>query len=166
MSESKTPEKVVDDVVVSMEYSLTVDGEVIDSSEEEGPIEFLQGHGNIIPGLESALAGMAVGESKQVSVEAAEGYGEHDPEAVDEVALADFPEEIPVKEGIELQMKDEDGEEMFARIVEVSEETATLDFNHPLAGKELHFDVKIVGLRAATEEEVAHGHVHMEGHHH
>jgi FKBP-type peptidyl-prolyl cis-trans isomerase SlyD len=152
--------KVEKDLVVSMEYTLTVDGEVLDSSEEDGPIEFIQGKGNIIAGLEKELTGMKVGESKTVKVSPQEGYGEYDPEAVEEVPLSDFPRDIPLETGVELSVEDEDGEAMSAVILEVGKDDVTLDFNHPLAGKELIFNVKIASLRAATEEELEHGHVH------
>lgn len=152
--------KVEKDLVVSMEYTLTVDGEVVDSSKENGPIDFIQGKGNIIPGLEKALYGMNLDESKKVNVPAAEAYGEFDEEAVEEVPVSDFPTDIPLEVGVELAVEDEDGGAMSAVIEEVTKDTVTLNFNHPLAGKDLVFDVKIVGLRAPTEEEMQHGHVH------
>lgn len=152
--------KVENDLVVNLEYTLTVDGEVVDSSEEDGPIDFIQGRGNIIPGLEKALDGMKLGESKKVTVPAKEAYGDFDPEAYEEIDLADFPEEIPLEVGVELAVEDEDGQATSAVIEEVGETTVTLNFNHPLAGKDLEFDVKIAGIRAATAEELEHGHVH------
>lgn len=154
--------KVAKDLVVSMDYTLTVDGEVIDSSEENGPIDYIQGHENIIPGLESAVEGMKVGETKKVSVKAKDAYGEYDPDAVDEIPLADFPEDIPLEVGVELAVEDEDDGPMSAVIEEVGKDTVTLNFNHPLAGKDLNFDVKILSIRAATAEELEHGHVHSE----
>jgi FKBP-type peptidyl-prolyl cis-trans isomerase SlyD len=152
--------KVEKDLVVSMEYTLTVEGEVVDSSKENGPIDFIQGKGNIISGLEKELYGMKLDESKKVNVPAKEAYGEFDPEAMEEVPLSDFPTDIPLEVGVELAVEDEDGDAMSAVIEEVGKDTVTLNFNHPLAGKDLAFDVKIVGLREATEEEMEHGHVH------
>lgn len=166
MSAEKQPNSVADDVVVTMDYSLTVEGEVIDSSKDEGPLSFLQGHGNIIPGLERELAGMKVGESKKVVVAAKDGYGEYDEEAVMEVPRDQFPDEIPLEQGIELHVTDEDGDIVHAVITDVREKTVVLDTNHPLADAELHFDIKILGLRAPTSEELSHGHVHGEGGHH
>jgi FKBP-type peptidyl-prolyl cis-trans isomerase SlyD len=154
--------KVAKDVVVSLEYTLTVDGEVVDSSEENGVLDYLQGHQNIIPGLESAMEGMTTGETKKVMVEAKDAYGEYDPEAVEEIALSDFPEDIPLEVGIELAVDDGENGPVSAVIVKVSEDTVTLNYNHPLAGKALSFDVKVVSLRAATAEELEHGHVHSE----
>ncbi len=155
--------KVTDGQVVAMDYTLRVDGEIADSSEGHEPLEFLQGVGNIIPGLESALYGMAVGESKKVIVSAADGYGEFDAEALVEVPRAEFPPQIPIELGIELQVRGQDGETMHGHISKVGEETVELDFNHPLAGKELHFDVTITALREASDEELLHGHVHQDG---
>ncbi len=167
MSEKINPQLVADDLVVTMDYILTVDGEIVDSSEEDGPIQFLQGYGNIIPGLEAHLGGLAVGESLQVSVGAKDAYGEFDPEQIVDIPLDEFPEEICVEPGVELEMKDQDDDMLFARIVSVGKSRAKLDFNHPLAGKELIFDVKIVALRQPTPEELEHGHVHgSEGHVH
>jgi FKBP-type peptidyl-prolyl cis-trans isomerase SlyD len=151
---------VADDLVVTLDYTLTVDGEVVDSSDEEGPIQFLMGYGNIIPGLEAHLSGLAVGESLQVGVAAKDGYGEFDHEQIVDIPLDEFPEEICVEPGVELEMKDQDGDMLFARIISVGKSRAKLDFNHPLAGKQLNFDVTIVSLRAPTPEELEHGHVH------
>ena len=157
--------KVQDGQVVSMEYTLRVDGEILDSSSGQEPLEFLQGAGNIIPGLEQELYGMAVGESKMVIVQPDEGYGVIDSDAFIEVPREQFPSDIPMEEGVEIQVTDESGNPMNARIDSINDETITLDFNHPLAGKELHFETKIVGLRAATDEENEHGHVHGDHHH-
>jgi FKBP-type peptidyl-prolyl cis-trans isomerase SlyD len=156
---------VQDGQVVAMEYTLHVDGKTLDSSEGHGPLEFLQGSGNIIPGLERELYGMAIGESKQVKVAPTEGYGEIDPDALVHVPRGQIPDDIPLEVGTEIQVTDQQGHDLVARIDNVESDSVRLDFNHPLAGKELSFDVKIVGLREPTEEELDHGHVHSEGHH-
>jgi FKBP-type peptidyl-prolyl cis-trans isomerase SlyD len=158
--------KVQDGQVVSMDYTLHVDGEVLDTSAGHEPLEFLQGAGNIILGLEQELYGMAIGEDKKVVVQPDEGYGAIDPEAFVEVPKEQFPPSIPLEVGTEIQVTDQDGRPMQARIDSVSDDAVTLDFNHPLAGKELHFNVKVVGLREATDEENEHGHVHSGGHQH
>ena len=158
--------KVNDGQVVSMEYTLKVDGEITDSSEGRAPLEFVHGAGNIIPGLEREMVGMTVGESKDVVVAAADGYGEEDEKAFMDVPREQFPEEIPVKVGTELQVQNQAGQPMYARIETVGEKSVRLDFNHPLAGKELHFSVKVVGVREATDEEKEHGHAHGPGHEH
>ena len=166
MTETNTPELIADDVVVQIEYILTVDGQVVDSTDEREPLEFLQGHQNIIPGLEKELYGMKTGESKKVDIRSAEAYGEFDPEGIIDVPRGDFPDTIPMKIGTELQVRDQDDEVQYAMIKEIGEKTVKLDFNHPLAGKELNFDVTIAALRAPSEEELAHGHVHSPGHDH
>jgi FKBP-type peptidyl-prolyl cis-trans isomerase SlyD len=160
MNESSKPSVVADDVVVSLNYVLTVDGEVVDSTEGIEPISFLQGYENIIPGLERELYGLKVGDSKKVHVVAKDAYGEIDPEAVVDVPRKDIPKDIPIKPGVELQVSNEDGELLDAVIVTVSKETVRLDFNHPLAGKDLNFDITVVDLREAEAEELEHGHVH------
>lgn len=158
------PTIVADDVVVSMDYKLTVNGEVLDSSDGTDPLEFLQGHQNIVPGLERELYGMKIGDSKQVTVAPEDGYGPVDKDAFLEISRDEFPEDIPVEVGVELDLRDEDGDVMSATISNVQGDLVELDLNHPLAGETLQFDVKISGLRLPTEEELAHGHVH--GHDH
>jgi len=153
--------------VVSVEYKLQVDDQVLDTSDQEGPLEFLQGAGNIVPGLEQELYGLKIGDSKKVIVPPKDGYGEFDPEAFMDVPRSEFPEDIPLEEGTELNVTDEDGKEAAAYIRSVDDKLVQLDFNHPLAGAELYFEVKIVGLRPATPEELDHGHAHNhDAHHH
>ncbi len=157
---------VADNMVVSMAYKLTVDGEVIDEAGDNQAIQFMQGHRNIIPGLENQIAGMKVGESKSVVVDPEGGYGSVDESAIEDISLNEFPSDVEPKVGLELQMKDSKGQQSYARVLSVGKESSKLDFNHPLAGKDLNFEVKIVDLRPATEEELSHGHVHTHGHHH
>lgn len=158
--------RVKDGQVVLMEYTLKVDGNVADSSEGLEPLAFVHGAGNIIPGLEREMTGMAVGESKDVLVVAADAYGENDDKAFMDVPRGEFPEDIPMEIGTEIQVQNQAGQPMYARIDQIDEQSVRLDFNHPLAGKELHFAVKVVEIRDATAEEKEHGHVHAPGHHH
>jgi FKBP-type peptidyl-prolyl cis-trans isomerase SlyD len=158
--------QVSEDLVVTIEYELKVNGEVLDSSDEEGPLPYLHGHGNIISGLENALLGMKVGESKKLVVEPEDGYGEREEEALMEVPREEFPEEVPVEVGVELEVTDQDGDIMLVTISEVGDEMVTLDTNHPLAGFKLHFDIKVIGIREATPEEIEHEHAHEDRHHH
>jgi FKBP-type peptidyl-prolyl cis-trans isomerase SlyD len=161
-----TKDSVQKDVVVSMEYTLHVDGEEIDSSKGQDPLQFLVGYGNIISGLEREMMGMKVGESKDVVVPPADGYGDYDEEAYMDVPRGQFPQDMPVEEGLELSVRDDQGQSRYARIESIEGDTVTLNFNHPLAGDELHFNVKVVELREPTTEELEHGHVHQGGHHH
>jgi FKBP-type peptidyl-prolyl cis-trans isomerase SlyD len=159
-------EKVDDGVVVSMEYKLTVDGEVLDSSDDAGPLQFLAGYGNIIPGLEKEMMGMKIGDSKEVTVQPEDGYGEFDDEAFMEVPRTEFPADLKIEEGAELHVTDEEGQHQAAYVTSFDDKTVKLDFNHPLAGAVLNFYVKVVALRKPTDEELDHGHVHEDGHHH
>ena len=162
MSEANTPQTIQEGRVVTLGYQLTVDGKVIDTSEGEGnaPVQFIQGKGQIVRGLENALYGMALGESKNVVVPAAEGYGEYDPDAVADVPRSEFDPKIPLKPGVILHLKDKDGEVHETTVLSAGKDTVRLTFNHHLAGKELHFQVKVLAVRQATPEELEHGHMH------
>ncbi len=156
--------RVGDGQVISIAYRLQVDGEEIDASQDNAPLEYLHGFGNIIPGLEREMEGLAVGDSKHVTVSPEDGYGERDEDAFVDVPRSEFPSNLKLEEGTALRLEGEHGEPIFARIDRVDAEQVRLDFNHPLAGKELHFDVTIVGVRPATDEELEHGHPHTHGH--
>lgn len=156
------PVTVIDNVVVSLEFTLTVDGEVVDTSDGDEPIRFIQGQGQIVPGLEQALYGMATGESKELAIPPKDGYGEHDPNAYADIPRAEFPSEIPLEPGVELELKNKTGDILEASIESVGEDNVRLNFNHPLAGKILNFSIKVIELRYATPEELDHGHVHDE----
>ena len=163
MSEMQEPRVVSDGMVVTLDYTLTVEDQVIDSSKDGEPIQFIQGQQHIIPGLEKELYGMSEGEEKEVVVSPAEGYGEVEPDDGMDVPKSEFPAQIPLEPGTELQLRNEEGETINARITSVGPDAVHLDFNHPLAGKELHFSVEVVDIRPATEEELEHGHVHSDG---
>ncbi len=155
-------------MVVSLEYVLTLDdGEEIDRAESGEPLIYLQGHQNIIPGLEDALVGLRVGESKDVVVAPADGYGEYDPDNFESMPLDAFPSDLELEEGLGLELRDgKSGQIYQVTIAEILDDEVVLDFNHPLAGETLHFAVMVADLRQATAEELAHGHVHTHGHHH
>ncbi len=159
------PLKVDDGHVVSMHYTLHVDGKVVDTSEGGQPLQFIQGMGHIIPGLEHELYEMQVGEKKSVHVQPKDGYGELDTEAFMDVPRTAFPTQVPLVIGTELELRDQSDQPVYARIDEITDDNVRLNMNHPLAGKELHFEVEIADLRPATDEEVSHGHVHDHDHH-
>jgi len=151
--------------VVSIDYTLTDDkGAVIDTSEGRGPLSYLQGAGNIIPGLENALEGKAEGDSLTVSIAPADGYGERDDSLTQEVPRHLF-DTSDVEVGMQFQTQSESGAHVVT-VVGVTDEAVTVDANHPLAGENLNFDVKVVGVRDASEEELEHGHVHDGSHDH
>ncbi|MBS1250642.1 MAG: FKBP-type peptidyl-prolyl cis-trans isomerase SlyD [Chloroflexi bacterium] len=154
------PSEITDNIVVSLDYTLIVDGEVLESTADAKPIQFIQGLGQIIPGLEEALDGMALGDSKTISVPAAKAYGKVDPDAVQKVKIEEFSEDVPLEVGTFLDLRDQEGDTLSAQITAKGEDTVTLDFNHPLAGKDLVFEVTVTELRLATEEELEHGHAH------
>ena len=159
---------VKDDVVVSIDYTLRLDdGEVVDSSEGQEPLQYLHGRGQIVPGLERELYGMTVGDEKSVTVSAEEGYGDYDDERLQRVPLANFPGDIDLEEGMSVRMRDVNTDQLFdAYIDEIDEDGVTLDFNHPLAGETLFFDIKVVDVREASSEELEHGHAHDGDHEH
>ena len=140
---------------VSIEYTLTLeDKTVVDSNVEAKPLIFIQGSHNIIPGLESALDGMKVGDSKQVTVTPEDAYGPVNDDAVSEIEKSQIPEDS-LKVGTVLQGQSPDGRVIIARVVEIGEETVLLDYNHPLAGKTLNFDVKILAVENAPEPDTS-----------
>ena len=150
-----------DNFVVSMHYKLTDnDGNVLDSSEGGEPLTYLHGAGNIIPGLEKALVGKVEGDTEQVKVEPAEGYGEVMPELMQIVEKAAFQGVESVEVGMSFEAQASDGSVQHIVIKHVEGEEVTIDANHPLAGVTLNFDVEIISVREATEEEIGHGHVH------
>ncbi|KGQ22266.1 FKBP-type peptidyl-prolyl cis-trans isomerase [Thermus filiformis] len=154
--------KVEQDKVVTIRYTLEVEGEVLD----QGELSYLHGHQNIIQGLEEALEGREEGEVVQAQVAPEKGYGPHDPEGVQVVPLSAFPEDAEVVPGAQFYAQDMEGNPMPLTVVAVEGEEVTIDFNHPLAGKTLDFQVEILKVRPATPEELEHGHVHEGGHSH
>ena len=158
--------QIANDKVVTIHYTLTnAAGEVIDSSEGAEPLAYLHGHGNIIPGLENALAGKTAGDKMDVSVAPSEGYGERMDELVQEVSRDLFDTEDEIQPGMQFHAQSDQGPRVVT-VVTVTESTITIDGNHPLAGETLKFDVEITEVRDATSEELAHGHVHGPGGHH
>ena len=158
--------KVSKDKVVLMHYTLKNDkGEVIDSSEGAEPLAFLQGHGNIIPGLEKALEGCKLGDKKEVSIEPEEAYGPLIQDAIQEIPSSALKGIEEVTMGMQLQSQDQDGNPFVVTVVKIEDDKITVDANHPLAGETLHFSVSIEEIRDANKEELSHGHVHAPGGH-
>lgn len=155
--------KISKDTVVSMHYTLTNnEGTTLDSSQGKAPLTYLQGHRNIIPGLESEMEGKEVGAKFTAKIPPAMAYGELNQDLIQKVPKTNFPNPEELQAGMQFQTQTEAGP-MILTVKEVADAEVTVDGNHPLAGVELNFDVEITEVRAATEDEISHGHVHGEG---
>lgn len=159
--------KIAENCAVSLDYSLHLgDGVIVDSSEPGEPLTYLHGAGQLVPGLERELSGMALGESRRVVVAPADGYGERVPGRVQTVPMSAFGGDT-VAAGDEFMATDPQGQPLPVRVVKVAGDQVTVDMNHPLAGETLHFSVEVRAVRPATADELTHGHVHgADGHHH
>lgn len=158
--------QIAQDAVVSIHYTLTNDkNETLDSSAGSDPLVYLHGNGNIIPGLENALAGKSTGDKLSVKVAPADAYGEFDKNLIQKVPRRAFKGISNVKTGMQFQMQTNAGPRMVT-VTGVQGDMVTVDGNHPLAGQNLNFEVEVTDVREATEEELAHGHVHGPGGHH
>ncbi len=153
--------------VVDLAYSLkSSKGEVLDQSSKEDPFTYLHGAQQIVPGLETALAGLNIGDKKQVTVTAAEGYGEVNSDLKLTVQRAQFPPNAQIEEGMQFETQTPDGQGIVFTIEKVEGDKVSIDGNHPLAGQNLHFDVEVLNIRDATQDELDHGHAHgPDGHH-
>jgi len=151
--------------VVSIDYTLTNnDGEVLDTSKGHEPLAYLHGTGFMIPGLENALEGKSAGDSLSVIVEPGDGYGERDEELVKVVERAMFGDIKQLEAGMQFQADTDDGIEVVT-VTAIEGDKVTVDGNHPLADTTLNFEVRVVGVRKASQEEIDHGHVHGAGGH-
>ena len=157
---------VAKDKIVSIDYTLTdAGGEVIDSSQGQEPLTYLHGAGNIIPGLEQALEGKSPGDQVNTTVPPDQGYGPKNPALVQPVPRAQFPGVTDITVGMQFQAQTNHGPRVVT-VVDVNPDTVTVDANHPLAGETLNFDVKVVEVRDATQQELDHRHAHGPGGHH
>lgn len=152
--------------VISFNYTLKDEsGNILDSTKENEPFSFLKGSNQILPKLEEALDDMIIGSKKNVKIPAPEAYGEYSDDAIQNVKKEQFPSGAKLDVGTRYVANSPDGKQMPFVITEVKENEVTVDFNHPLAGKNLEFQVELVDKRDATEDEVQHGHVHGPGGH-
>lgn len=152
--------------VVAIDYKLTNSkGEVIDASTNHGPLLYIQGIGNLIPGLEKELEGKKKGDNVKVTIAAKDGYGERNDSLCQVVPRTQFESTEGLEVGMQFEVETEQGE-LVVSVTKIEGDEVTVDGNHPLAGVELHFDVTIKEIREASAEELAHGHVHGEGGHH
>lgn len=137
---------------VKLDYNVqTTDGEQVDSSDQQGPLEFVYGEGKILPALEEELEGLKVGDEKTVTIEPEDAYGEYDENAVTTISRDKFPEEEEIKPGMEFVAQIPDKEERVVVVKDVDSDEVTIDFNHPLAGKTLKFNIFVQEVREATE---------------
>lgn len=134
--------------VVKVHYTgRLTDGEVFDTSEGRGPLEFTIGEGRIIPGFESAVIGMAVGEKKTQEIPSDEAYGPHFDDMVHVVDREELPDDIQLELGLQLQMTRPGARPLVVSVVDITEDTVSLDANHPLAGQDLVFDIELVEIQ-------------------
>jgi FKBP-type peptidyl-prolyl cis-trans isomerase SlyD len=158
--------QITADRVVTIHYTLkNASGAVLDSSAGGEPLAYIQGHGNLVSGLEKALEGKEDGNTLSVVVPAAEGYGTRDEALIQRVPKRSLQGAGDIKKGMQFQARTDEGMRLFT-VTAVIGDMVTLDGNHPLADQALHFDVEVVGVREATSEELEHGHVHGAGGHH
>jgi FKBP-type peptidyl-prolyl cis-trans isomerase SlyD len=152
--------QISNDLVGSIHYTLkNAEGEVLDSSEGQEPLEYVHGKGNIVIGLEKALEGKSVGDKLSVEVTPEEGYGEYDDTLIQELPKEMFAGVEDIEVGMEFHAQTQDGMQVI-EVIKVDGETITVNGNHPMAGKSLHFEVEVTNVREATEDELSHGHVH------
>ena len=132
---------------VRIHYTGTLaDGSVFDSSEGRDPLEFTVGSGQVIAGMDAGLPGMAVGDKKRLEIPSADAYGPLNPEARQAIPRKGIPDDIPLELGTQLQIQSPEGHVLPVTVVEVTESTVTLDANHPLAGKDLNFEIQLVSI--------------------
>ena len=167
--------KIEKNAVVSLTYDLRVsennkEKTFVESTKKEKPFVFLCGSGGLIPSFENNITGLSVGDKFEFDIAAKEGYG-----LIDNNAIVNIPKDVFKVNGVldiamlqvgkSIPMSDHEGNHLTGKIMELLDTEVKMDFNHPLAGKDLHFKGEVVEIRAASEEEISHGHVH-DGHHH
>lgn len=157
--------QIIKQAVATIEYTLTDDsGVLIDSSKDRGPMAYLHGVGGIIPGLEAQLEGKVPGDEFKVRIEPDQAYGQRTEEMVQDVPRSDLPPDLDIQPGMQFQTQGPNGPAVVT-VVAVEGDQVKMDGNHPLAGVTLNFDIKVVDVRQATQEELDHGHVHGPGGH-
>jgi FKBP-type peptidyl-prolyl cis-trans isomerase SlyD len=153
-------ERLTENKVGAIAYSIYVEGELVETVVAEDPIEYLHGYENIVPGLEAALAGKQAGDQFDVTLAPADAYGDYDQEQVQEIPIDEFDfdeEDATLEVGMEIEMMDEDGDIIEGVILEVREDSVVVDLNPPLAGKSVRYAGQVLGVRDATEEELEWG---------
>ena len=157
--------QIADKMVVTIDYTLKDDNGTILDNSTEGNFAYLHGANNIIPGLENALTGKSAGDELEVSVSPAEGYGEHNETMIQAVPRDMFDSEQEIEVGMQFHAQSPEGEMIVVTVTDIEGDDITVDGNHPLAGVNLNFGVKVIDIREASAEEIEHGHVHGPGGH-
>lgn len=153
--------------VVTMNYTLKdSDGNIIQTTKDNSPFSYLSGSNQILPKLEHEVESMIIGSKKIVKLNSSEAYGDYDENATQIVNKNDFPKDVNIETGMEFMMNSPDGKKISFNIKSIIEDEITIDFNHPLAGMDLEFEVELLDIRNASAEEIQHGHVHGPGGHH
>ncbi|MDX1615825.1 MAG: peptidylprolyl isomerase [Candidatus Promineifilaceae bacterium] len=163
-----TQPRVAPDTVVSLEFQLRLeDGQVVDEATADEPFEYLHGQQSLLPALEQALTGAAPGDEIKVVVAPDDAFGQSSADLLTFLSAEELPDDLDLAVGDELDLHDEQSDEFTqATVAEVRDDGVVLDLNHPLAGETLHFNVRVLAVRPATEEEIDHGHVHVHDHSH
>ncbi len=143
------------------------EGEIVDEATRENPFLFMSNADQVLPLFEKEVSGMLIGGKKNFTIDAKEGYGEYKEEAIQVVSRNEFPQDVELEEGMQMVANTPDGHQLPFVITDLNDDEVTIDFNHPLAGETLNFEVELIDVRDATQEEIAHGHAHGgDGHHH
>jgi FKBP-type peptidyl-prolyl cis-trans isomerase SlyD len=167
MAKNTTPASIQEGCVVNVAYTLTNSkGEVLDQATAKDPFAFIHGAQQVVPGLEKALTGLKTGDAKKITIPPADAYGEVDPSLKLTVKRTQFPPTVELKAGMQFETQTADGHGLIFTVEGVKGDSVSIDGNHPLAGQTLHFDIEVLEVRKATQEELAHGHVHGPGGHH
>ncbi len=154
--------QIADNTVAELNYKLTIDGELVDESHEGHPLAYIHGNGNLIPGMENALTGKSAGDKFSLTLEPKDAYGEYDDALFAKVDRNELSGIDNLEVGLQLEAQFPEGTQV-ATVKAIDGDEVTIDGNHPLAGETLNFEIEVVGVRAATEEELAHGHPHGPG---
>lgn len=154
---------IENDKVITINYVLKDDKDVLIDESKDGSFCYLHGASNIIPGMENALTGRSIGDQFNLVIEPTDAYGEYNPEMTQVVDRSMFEATENIEAGMQFQAQDQQGHMMIITVASVDGDQITIDGNHPLAGVTLYYDIEVIDIRDATEEEISHGHVHQHG---
>lgn len=156
---------IADGTVVSIAYTMKVDGQEVENAPVDDPLVYLHGAEEIVPGLEAALTGKKAGDKFNITLQPDDAYGDYDEDDIEEFDLDEFPDDEDLAPGLELWLEDEDGDLYEARVKSIEGDLVLVDMNPLYAGKTIEYDVEVVAVRKATATEIEHGHVHEDDAH-